>query len=249
MTSTGTVDPAQQLTISAAGIFTISGTIKFKLQASGRVDVSIPNASVGISVPIDGTLTSAFSISGSAHFAFGGGLPFQLQSLMVNGFSIFGLSLSVPTDADAALPPTVELVSPLAGQNVRLEDLNARHYIDVMFNDVNGVGLNVASIIDSSAEFVLLGTAAEDVVLTSVAQVDPVEQPGPLPLPVHRRVQGRSDGSEQHRRGLLPRRELERHARHERRRLDRAVQPVHPGPAGAARDARGDSGACCSRAR
>ncbi|MDX6411753.1 MAG: large repetitive protein, partial [Gaiellaceae bacterium] len=159
--------------------FTIKGTIKFKLQPSGRVDVNIPDASIGIKIPIGGTLTDAFSIQGSAQFAFGGGLGFQLQNLRVTGFSIMGVGISVPSALSSALlPPTAELISPSAGQNVRLEDLNARGYIDVQFNDVNGVGINAASITDATAEFLLLGKSAEDVTLTTVTQVAPTSNPG-----------------------------------------------------------------------
>src|SRR4029078_10010470 len=71
-----------------------------------------------------------------------------------------------------------ELLSPGAGQNVRLEDLNARGYIDVQFNDVNGVGSNAASITDSTAECLLLRKAAEDVTLTTATQVAPLSNPG-----------------------------------------------------------------------
>src|SRR5207248_7438081 len=87
--------------------------------------------------------------------------------------------INVPTPVTGILlAPTVELASPAAGQNVRLEDLNARHYIDVMFNDVNGVGLNASSITDSSPEFSLVGKSAEDVTLSTVTQVDPTGNPG-----------------------------------------------------------------------
>ena len=124
---------ATGIDISAAGIVTIHGDVTFKLQPSGRVDVAIPNASVSISVPIDGSLTSVFGINGAAAFSFGGGLGFQLQKLTVNGFSIFGHSVGVTLPPAAPTPPTVELSTPFDGQNIDVDTLNAHGYIDVVF--------------------------------------------------------------------------------------------------------------------
>src|SRR6202008_4995802 len=107
------------LSLSAGGIVTIAqapnvAPARFVMQPSGRVDVSIPSVSVSLSLPIDGTLTPIIGISGDAQFSFGGGLGFQLQSLMVNGFSIIGpdgtlQTISTTRPIPPPTPPTVEL--------------------------------------------------------------------------------------------------------------------------------------------
>ena len=155
---------ATGIDISAAGIVTIHGDVTFKLQPSGRVDVTIPNASLTISVPINGTVTPVFGISGVAAFSFGGGLGFQLQRLSVNGFSIFDYNFDVALPPPVT-PPTVELAAPFDGQNIDVDTLNAHGYIDVVFTDYSGAGLNVGSITDNSGELVLTGAAAAGVTL------------------------------------------------------------------------------------
>ena len=52
---------------------------------------------------------------------------------------------------------------PSINQVFDVDKLNAQGYIEVVFNDVNGVGLNVGSIIDDEPEFELSGPSAANV--------------------------------------------------------------------------------------
>ncbi|MHC4396401.1 MAG: hypothetical protein ACYS1A_12170, partial [Planctomycetota bacterium] len=138
-------------------IFEISGTIRFSRDPIGQVQVDVPEASVSINIPDgSGGLQSAFSISGSASFAFGGAQGFRLQDLRVNGFSVFGVSASIPQPASSLRPPTADLNSPYNGQVVDVQELNDHGYIEVVFNDVNRLGLNEGTITDDTQEFILM---------------------------------------------------------------------------------------------
>ena len=167
------------LTLSAAGVFTVGGTFAFTLNPSGRVDVDIPEAHVDINVPINGVMTEVFGLRGDAKFSFGGGLGFQLQRLTLDGVTILGHTLSLGLSTGPALPPTAELVLPYAGQDIDVSTLNTNGYIEVQYTDNSGAGLNVASITDSDNEIALTGAAAAGVTLHGAGiQVDPVNNPG-----------------------------------------------------------------------
>ncbi|HVP75835.1 MAG TPA: hypothetical protein VMS63_07420, partial [Gaiellaceae bacterium] len=167
------------LTLSAAGVFTVGGTFAFTLQPSGRVDVDIPSAHVDINVPINGVMTEVFGLRGDAKFSFGGGLGFQLQRLTLDGVTILGHDLDLGISTGPALPPTAELVLPYAGQDIDVATLNTNGYIEVQYTDNSGAGLNVASITDSDNEIALTGAAAAGVTLHGAGiQVDPVNNPG-----------------------------------------------------------------------
>ncbi len=167
------------VTLSAAGVFTVGGTFAFTLQPSGRVDVSIPDAHVDISVPINGVMTDVFGLVGAAKFSFGGGLGFQLQNLTLNGVTILGHELQLGLSTGPTPPPTAELLLPYAGQDIDVHTLNTNGYIEVQYTDNSGAGLNVASITDSDNEILLTGAAAAGVTLHGAGiQVDPVNNPG-----------------------------------------------------------------------
>lgn len=137
-------------------VFGISGTVRFTRNPIGQVQVDVPDATVYINIPDgSGGLQSAFSISGAAKFAFGGAQGFRLQDLRVNGFSVFGVSATVPQPAPTLRPPKADLNLPYNGGVFDVQELNDRGYIEVVFNDVNGVGLNENSITDDSQEFIL----------------------------------------------------------------------------------------------
>ncbi len=175
--SDGAVDPSQLLTISASQVFTIQGAVEFTLMPTGQVSVDIPTASVNITIPnSDGTFpsTPTFSISGSAQFMMGGSSGFQLQSLQVNGFSIFGVGATIQNPATSLLPPTATLVSPAAGQAINLTTLNNQGYIAVHYNDFNNSPINVASILNGSGQFTLSGPGIGTVVVNAdPTQVNP----------------------------------------------------------------------------
>ncbi|HWW88013.1 MAG TPA: hypothetical protein VNZ26_30655, partial [Vicinamibacterales bacterium] len=176
------------LSISAAGIFTLTGDVKFSEQPSGRVDVKISPTSDGnggvlpvltLSIPINGTLTQLVSLGGSTSFSFGDGLGFQLQSFVISTVSIFGhqlLNINVPS---ASAPPTAELAAPYDTQNMSVTQLNNSHHIDVVFTDNSGTGLNVGAITGQTAKLTLSGAAAQNVILNPAAtQPDALNNPG-----------------------------------------------------------------------
>ena len=64
-------------------------------------------------------------------------------------------------------PPTAELTDPAPDSLVERNTLNTRGYLDVTFADADS-GLDTSSILDSGAEFTLVGTAANNVVVSGV---------------------------------------------------------------------------------
>ena len=208
VTETGAADPDAELVISAGGVFTIHGTVKFARQPNGRVDVDIPNAGVAISAPTDNGLLKIIELKGTARFAFGGGQPFSLQDLRVNGFEVLGHGFSTQTPTTSLRPPTADLASPYAGQKISIADLNAQGYIDVLYRDLNGGGIDATSITDDSPEFVLARHGGRE--RPDQRRRDPARsvRPAHLPLPAH---EGRLEpaavrpGRDRHlRRGQVP---------------------------------------------
>ena len=64
---TGARAPSEDITITLGGIFTVSGAVKFVRQPNGRIDVTLPSASVGIKIPDgSGGLTQVFALQGAA---------------------------------------------------------------------------------------------------------------------------------------------------------------------------------------
>ncbi|NIN10722.1 MAG: PQQ-binding-like beta-propeller repeat protein, partial [Gemmatimonadales bacterium] len=63
----------------------------------------------------------------------------------------------------AHMAPTADLANPMSGGSIDSSVLNARGYIDVTFISTSGSALNTASIMDSGAEFYLLGDAVDGV--------------------------------------------------------------------------------------
>src|SRR6185437_8425640 len=119
--------------LSAGGIINLKGDASFVLHPNGRVDVDIPKAQLGISVPINGTLTPVFALDGDGQFSFGGGTGFQLDSLQLNGVSIFNgqgglatLSIALPTTVAA---PKADLMLPWEGDVMDVTKLNSQGYI------------------------------------------------------------------------------------------------------------------------
>jgi hypothetical protein len=166
----GNPEGSSQLLISAAGIFEIRGAVQFTRSPSGRVDVDIPDASVNIRIPDgSGGLQDVFGIRGAAKFFFGGVEGFQLQSLQVRGYSLFGANATLPPALSSLVAPTADLASPFQNQIVDVADLidiGGVKYLAVTFNDVNRVGLNNGTITDPGAEFLITATSAAGTPLT-----------------------------------------------------------------------------------
>ena len=171
--------PAQPAEIAFGRVVFIRGVIEFTTTPSGRVDVSIPVAEVGITIPDESEpdgLLDAFAIRGAAQFSFGGGMGFQLQDLRVTGFSIFGAGATIGNPATALRPPTADLGSPHAGATIASIDFveGGGGTIEVVYNTFNpGAIIDRDTIIDDDPEFVLTGPAAGLVVNGRATQVDP----------------------------------------------------------------------------
>ncbi|MBK8118786.1 MAG: hypothetical protein IPK39_05850 [Sulfuritalea sp.] len=162
----GEIDPATALTISAAGIFTVSGAVSFTRTPTGRINVDMPQASVKIAIPNDsGGLQEAFGISGAARFHFGGPGEdrFKLEDMRVTGYSIFGQGATIAAPASSLRAPTADLANPTTTSIVSINDLT---YLAVTYQDPNRVGINDASITDSTAEFLVSVTRSDG---TSIA--------------------------------------------------------------------------------
>ena len=160
---------ADQLRISAAGIFTLRGSVRFTVQPNGAVDAEIINAGVEISMPLGGNLTEVFALEGNGRFTFGGGQGFQLVDWRVTGFELFNEQIiSLPPPAAQLRAPVADLAKPFNGQRVYINTLAGT--IDVLYRDFNvdpATGLPIAidndSIIDNEAEFAIVGQAASGV--------------------------------------------------------------------------------------
>ena len=171
--SDGQVDPNQLLTISASQVASRSraSPVQFTRTPTGQVSVNVPTASVNITIPDSSgnfPSTPTFSIHGSAQFTIGGGSGFQLQSLRVDGFSIFGVGATIQTPSTSLQAPTATLSYPTDGQVIDVNQLNNQGYIEVHYNDVNNAGINVQNILNGSGQFILSGAAAANVEVNAV---------------------------------------------------------------------------------
>ena len=158
----GEISDDSAVVISAADIFTITGAVRFTGRPDGRIDVDLPEATIDIKIPDgSGGLQPVFGLTGGAKFFFGGAEGFQLESLQVRGYSIFGHAATIPPAASSLLAPTADLAYPFQSQVTNVNDLleiDGVTYLAVTYNDVNRVGLNEGSITDSGAEFLLTAT-------------------------------------------------------------------------------------------
>ena len=154
------------LVFEVVDVFRMTGTVSFRKMPTGTVIVDVPTASV--SVTIDGE--DIFSINGHATFTIGGAEGFQLKDLKVDGFSIMGIDAGVQPPAAGQSSPTADLVWPEPGSMVQQSDFIGSPFIDVIFNDPNGVGLNTASIIDSEQEFELTDASGGTILVNGTPQ-------------------------------------------------------------------------------
>jgi hypothetical protein len=139
---------------SVPGILDISGSFSISRKPNGVLDVSFAAATVAVTIGD----SEIFRINGSAGFTIGGVDGFRLQNFRVNGFYIFGaLGLGdTGGDGQPVLFPTADLAGPVNGQKLIVSQFNLLGHIDVVFNDLNNVGLNELSITDATQEFELL---------------------------------------------------------------------------------------------
>jgi hypothetical protein len=140
------------LTIGYPGTFSLSGTIQVQPLPSGDLNIIIPTAALSIGNPaVDG-----FSLSGRAAFTISKLDGFRMQDFRISSATVFGQNMGTLLDAINNLtkrPLTAELSNPFANGVTDRAKLNQRGYIDVIFNDSNGVGLKPVSITDNNFEF------------------------------------------------------------------------------------------------
>ncbi len=145
-------------------VFQLSGLLGVRQLPGGVADITVkglaspesgtacPTGTSGASIKIyAGDTTPAFAFCGIANFRIGGTEGFRLQDFRINSVAIFGQNvLTAPQDARNR-PLTADLVSPINGGVLSRASLT---FIDVVFNDVNGFGIDESSI--NGDEFRLL---------------------------------------------------------------------------------------------
>ena len=141
------------LTLSLGGVFTAAGTVRFIRRPSGQLDIDIPDASIDINIPDgSGGFEQAFGINGSARFSLGGDQGFRLQDVRVNGFTIFSQTATIASPAVQLRPPTADLSLPYENGVFNTAEFNERGYIEVVYHDLNGGGLNAGTITDAGPQ-------------------------------------------------------------------------------------------------
>ncbi|HXG49304.1 MAG TPA: hypothetical protein VNO52_16895, partial [Methylomirabilota bacterium] len=154
----GTLSFQGTLSFRVADTIEISGSVAFTKKPNGVVQVAIAGAAVKVWIP--GQTDPAFSIGGNAIFTIGGAEGFRLQNIQVNNFSIFGQGAGLGGSSGTAPPPirflTADLAEPYSGLIRDRAELNARGYIDVVFEDPNGRGIKESTIVDAAPEFTVL---------------------------------------------------------------------------------------------
>ncbi|PYX63020.1 MAG: hypothetical protein DMG78_32400, partial [Acidobacteria bacterium] len=143
--------------INSQPVFDLSGMMLIRQLPGGEADVTVTGLTpgTGASIRIYSGSTEVFGFSGTADFRIGGTEGFKLQDFRINSVQFFGASLNLTPPGGR--PLTADLAGFGDGGVIARDVLNTRKYIDVIFNDVNGVGLNEASITDSSdLEFKIL---------------------------------------------------------------------------------------------
>ena len=145
--------------IAVAGVVELTGTLGITRQPDGTLDVVLGNAAVLVS--IGGT--DVARLGGYGAFTISPVTGFRLSSFRVDDFAIFPQNSTDGGTPGASAPtlfPTADLASPL--RNAVVTPVQVATSIDVVFNDVNGVGLRENTITDVDPEFQLLvnGSAA-----------------------------------------------------------------------------------------
>jgi hypothetical protein len=130
------------------------GTVKVNQRTSPR-DFASQGASwarlnysgnQGVFTVTSGTLTVKLSDAANGYV--------MADAVRIEQISVDAARLS----ADSA-GPSADLANPAGGASVRLAQINAQKYIDLVFHDAGGGGLNEATILDAGQEYALLGAA------------------------------------------------------------------------------------------
>ncbi|MFN9036444.1 MAG: hypothetical protein ACK5YO_09130, partial [Planctomyces sp.] len=161
-------------TISVAGIFEISGTVQATKTESGVIFVDIPEISAALNVKG----FEVFKIGGKARFGIGGEDGFQLLDVGITTVRVMGIDATSIMGALPALalppkitvPPPAELSTIVDGIDAAL--LNRRKYLDVTLRVPGAEALDIATVLDTAAEFNLSGSGVADAVLTRVEHLE-----------------------------------------------------------------------------
>ncbi len=132
------------VTIAYPNVFNLSGMASFSELPGGGVDVQVSPVTLAI---MAGSSTTAFSITGAAEFQIGGGQGFALRDFRINGVSIFGQDLAIPSiPTFANRPLTATPISPYLNAALDPAVLNQQGYIDIQYNLLDGGTINAATL-------------------------------------------------------------------------------------------------------
>jgi len=150
-------------------VFEVTGTLALSRAPNGTLDIALANAGVGIFL---GGEEPAITVSGNAAFQISPVTGFRLQSFRVNDFTLFeeatnpaAVGLAAPAATAATLFPTADVGTsylpsltdpqqkPRSHPGRILTAELAQDGILVVFNDLNGVGINPVTILDAPPEF------------------------------------------------------------------------------------------------
>jgi hypothetical protein len=142
------------VTISAAGVFTVSGAVMFTRMPNGQVNVDMPQAAVTIS-----DAQQLRRTAGGLRHLGRRPLPFRRPAgLPARGhpgqrlFDLRTVGATIAAPAATLRAPTADLANPTSTSIVSINDLT---YLAVTYQDPNRAGMNEASILDAAAEFSL----------------------------------------------------------------------------------------------
>ncbi|MFO0534858.1 MAG: beta strand repeat-containing protein, partial [Planctomyces sp.] len=160
--------------ISVAGIFEISGTVKATKTNSDLILIDIPEITAALN--INGL--EVFEVGGRARFSIGGEDGFQLLDIGLKTVHVMGLDISavagmlpsLALPSDASIPAPAELTTIVDGIDAGV--LNRRKYLDITLRSPGSLPLDVASVLDGGAEFVLSGSGVAEATISSVEHLE-----------------------------------------------------------------------------
>ena len=136
----------------------LGGTLGLTRAPDGTLDITLAQASVLVTV----SGTDVVRLAGYGAFSISPITGFRLVSFKVDDFAIFPQNATAGGTPGATAPtlfPTADLAAPL--RNAVVTPVQVATSIDVVFNDVNGVGLRENTVTDADQEFdIVVGAGA-----------------------------------------------------------------------------------------
>ena len=149
---------ALNVVIQVPGVVRLGGTLGLTRAPDGTLDITLAQASVLVTV----SGTDVVRLAGYGAFSISPITGFRLVSFKVDDFAIFPQNATAGGTPGATAPtlfPTADLAAPL--RNAVVTPVQVATSIDVVFNDVNGVGLRENTITDADQEFdIVVSTGA-----------------------------------------------------------------------------------------